>query len=141
MQNAREVVFLYSDVSGGFFRIIPTDGRPHRKDVQRTYLGDGVGRWEGDTLVIETTNFNEDTWLIDNGAFHTKDLKVVERLRRVGNTIEYQAAAYDLAVLVEPWTLRPQVLQLTDKELEEPDRCEDRDLEHVIDGSHHDNPR
>jgi hypothetical protein len=141
VQNAHEVVFLYVDVNGGFFRIIPTDGRPHRKDLPASYLGDAVGHWEGDTLVVETTNFNEDTWLIDNGAFHTKDLKVVERLRRVGNTIEYQAVAYDPAVLVEPWTLRPQTLKLTDKELEEPDRCEDRDLEHIIDGSHHDNPR
>jgi hypothetical protein len=141
VQNAREVVFLYDDVNGGFFRIIPTDGRPHRKDVSASYLGDAVGHWEGDTLVVETTNFNEDTWLIDNGAFHTKDLKVIERLRRIGDTIEYQAVAYDPAVLAEPWTLRPQTLNRTDKELEEPDRCEDRDLEHVIDGSHHDNPR
>jgi hypothetical protein len=141
VQNAHEVVFLYDDVNGGFFRIIPTDGRSHRKDVPPSYLGDGVGRWEGDTLVVETVNFNEDTWLIDNGAFHTKDLKVVERLRRVGNTIEYQAVAYDPAVLAEPWTLRPQTLKITDKELEEPDRCEDRDLDHIIDGSHHDNPR
>jgi hypothetical protein len=141
MQNAREVVFLYNDVNGGFFRIISTDGRPHRKDVPPTYLGDGIGHWEGDTLVVETTNFNEDTWLIDNGAFHTKDLKVVERLRRVGNTIEYQATAYDPAVLAEPWAGRVQTLQITDKELEEPDRCEDRDIEHIIDGSHHDNLR
>ena len=141
VQNAREVVFMYDDVNGGFFRIIPTDGRPHRKGLSPSYLGDGIGHWEGDTLVVETINFNEDTWLIDNGAFHTKDLKVVERLRRVGNTIEYQATAYDPAVLAEPWTTRPQTIRLTDKELEEPDRCEDRDIEHIIDGSHHDNPR
>jgi hypothetical protein len=141
VQNAREVVFLYDDVNGGFFRIVPTDGRPHRKDVSSSYLGDATGHWEGDTLVVETTNFNEDTWLIDNGAFHTKELKVVERLRRVGNAIEYQAVAYDPAVLAEPWTSRPQTLRLSDRELDEPDRCEDRDLDHVIDGSHHDNLR
>ena len=141
VQNSREVVFLYNDVNGAFFRIVPTDGRPHRKDVQATYLGDAIGHWEGDTLVVETTNFNTDTWLIDNGAFHTKDLKVVERLRRVGNTIEYQATAYDPAVLVEPWTGRPQILKPSDKEIEEPDRCEDQDLDHIIDGSHHDNLR
>jgi hypothetical protein len=141
VQNAREVVFLYNDVNGGFFRIVPTDGRSHRKDVSPSYLGDAIGHWEGDTLVVETTKFNEDTWLIDNGAFHTKDLKVVERLRRVGNTIEYQATSYDPAVLTEPWTGRVQTLRPTDKELDEPDRCEDRDLDHIIDGSHHDNLR
>ena len=140
VQNAHEVVFLYDDVNGSFFRIVPTDGRPHRKGLPPSYLGDAIGHWEGDTLVVETVNFNEDTWLIDNGAFHTKDLKVVERFRRVGDAIEYQATAQDPAVLVEPWT-RAQALRLSDHELEESARCEDRDLEHVIDGSHHDNPR
>jgi hypothetical protein len=141
IQNARDVVFLYNDLSGAFFRIVPTDGRARRPDVPESYLGDAVGRWEGDTLVVETVNFNEDTWLTDNGAFHTKDLKVVERLRRVGDTIEYQATAHDPSVLAEPWTVRPQTLWLTDQELEEPARCEDRDLEHIVDGSHHANPR
>jgi hypothetical protein len=141
VQNAREVVFLYDDVNGSFFRIIPTDGRPHRKGLPSSYLGDAVGHWEGDTLVVETVNFNEETWLIDNGAFHTANLRVVERLRRVGDTLEYQATAHDPAVLAEPWTMRPRTLKLTDRELEESARCEDRDLEHIIDGSHHDNPR
>jgi hypothetical protein len=141
VQSAREVVFFYDDVSGGFFRIVHTDGRPHRKGLSPSYLGDAVGRWDGDTLVVETVNFNEDTWLTDNGAFHTKDLKVTERLRRVGDTIEYQAVAEDPSVLAEPWTLRPQRLWITDQEMEEPARCEDRDLEHVVDGTHHTNPR
>ena len=141
VQNAREVVFLYDDVNGPFFRIVPTNGRPHRKDLPPSYLGDAIGHWEGDTLVVETVNFNEETWLIDNGAFHTKDLRVVERLRRFGDTLEWQATAYDPAVLTEPWTVRARTIPLTDHELEEPARCEDQDLEHIIDGSHHDNPR
>jgi len=141
IQNAREVVFLYDDVNGGFFRVIPTDGRPHRKGISPSYLGDAIGRWEGDTLVVETVAFNEETWLTDNGAFHTGDLKVIERLRRVGDTMEYQATAHDPAVLTEPWVMRSRTLSLTDQELEESARCEDRDLDHIIDGSHHDNPR
>jgi hypothetical protein len=141
MQNAREVVFLYDDVNGSFFRIIPTDGRPHRKDAPASYLGDAIGRIEGDTLIVETTNFNEDTWLTDNGAFHTKDLKVTERLRRRGDMIEYTAIVQDPAVLVEPWSPKGQAMWITNIEIEEPARCEDRDLEHIVDGSHHDNPR
>jgi hypothetical protein len=141
IQNAREVVFLYDDVNGAFFRIIPTDGRPHRKDVPPSYLGDAIGRIEGDTLVVETVGFNEDTWLTDNGAFHTKDLKVTERFRRVGDTIEWRATVNDPAILTEPWSLKPQVMWITDIEIEEPARCEDRDVKHIIDGSHHDNPR
>jgi hypothetical protein len=141
VQTRREVIFFYDDVNGGFFRVIPIDGRPHRKDVPASYLGDAIGRWDGDTLVVETVNFNEDTWLTDDGAFHTKDLRVVERLRRTGDTIEWIATAHDPAVLSEPWSPPARMLQLTDQELEESPRCEDRSLAHMQDLSNHDNPR
>lgn len=141
VQTRREVVFLYDDYNGAFFRIVPIDGRPHRSDLPASYLGDSVGRFDGDVLVVETVNFTEDTWLTDNGAFHTRDLRVVERLYRVGNTIDYEAVAYDPAVLVEPWQARVQTLWLADRELEEPLPCEDRDLEHLTEGSYHENPR
>jgi hypothetical protein len=142
VQTAGEVVFLYDDQNGSFFRVIPTDGRPHRTGVSSSYSGDAVGRIQGDTLTVETINFTDETWLTDNGAFHTRDLKVVERLRRVGDTIEYQAVAHDPAVLVEPWTLPRRILQRSTKELEEPPRCEERDLEHTVDPSqYHENPR
>ena len=141
VQTRREILFLYDDVNGGFFRIIPIDGRSHRKDLPSSYLGDAIGRWEGDTLVVETVNFNEDTWLTDDGAFHTKNLKVIERLRRVGDTIEYQATAHDPAVLAEPWSPPARTLKLTTEELEESARCEDRSLAHMQDLSNHDNGR
>jgi len=141
VQTAREVVFLYDDPNGSFFRIIPTDGRPHGKGLSASSLGDAVGWFEGDTLTVETINFTEETWLTDNGAFHTKDLKVLERLRRVGDTIQYQAIVHDPAILVEPWVMRPRDLRLSRQELEEPPRCEERDLVHMVDGSHHENPR
>jgi hypothetical protein len=141
IQTAKEVVFLYDDMNGPFFRIVPTDGRAHRPAAWTGYLGDAIGKWEGDTLVVETTNFNEETWLIDNGAFHTKDLRVVERLRRTGDKLEYRVTSYDPAVLVEPWEGRVRNLQLTNVEIDEPVRCEDRDLSHVVNGAHHDNVR
>jgi hypothetical protein len=141
VQTSREVVFLYDDYNGGFFRIVPIDGRPHRAGLPPSYLGDAIGWFEGDTLVVETVNFTEDTWLTDNGAFHTRDLRVVERLRRVGDTIDYDAVAHDPAVLLEPWPARAGTLTLSDQELEESPPCEDRDLEHMIDMSAHENPR
>jgi hypothetical protein len=141
LQNAREVVFLYDDVNGAFFRIVPTDGRPHRTDLEPSYLGDAVGRYEGDTLVVETRNLLDETWLTDDGAFHTAGLKVTERLTRVGDTIRYEAVADDPAVLVKPWALRPLTLWVATEELTEPARCQDRDLPHMVDGSYHTNPR
>jgi hypothetical protein len=141
VQRPGELAFLYDDVSGSFWRIIPTDGRKHRQDADESYLGDAVGHWEGDTLVIETVNFNEDTWLTDDGAFHTKDLKVTERLSRSGDTMTWVATADDPKVLAQPWTVRPRTMKLTTTELQEPVPCADQDLSHVVDGSHHDNPR
>jgi hypothetical protein len=141
VQTPGQIVFLYDDLSGSFFRMIPTDGRPHLTDSEESYLGDSVGKWEGDTLVIEAVHFIDDFWLMDNGAFHSPSLKVTERLKRVGNTIEYQATADDPGVLLEPWKLLPRNLQLSDKPLAEPIPCVENDLSHVVDGTHHDNPR
>jgi hypothetical protein len=140
VQQSKQIVFLYDDVSGDFFRIIPIDGRPHRKDVDPSTLGDSIGHWEGDTLVVEANQFNDDSWLTDNGAFHSDQLTVTERIRRVGDTLEYQAIATDPKVLSEPWTLT-RMAKLTDVDLVEATPCVDKDLNHVIDGTHHDNPR
>jgi hypothetical protein len=141
VQRPGELAFLYDDVSGSFWRVIPTDGRKHREDADESYLGNAIGHWDGDALVVETIGFNEDTWLTDNGAFHTTDLRVVERLTRNGNTMEWQATAYDPKVLVEPWKVRPRKMTLAAQELQEPVPCVEQDLKHVVDGSHHDNPR
>jgi hypothetical protein len=140
VQQAKQMIFLYDDVSGDFFRIIPTDGRPHRTDVDPSTLGDSIGHWEGDTLVVEANQFNDESWLTDNGAFHSDQLTVTERLRRVGDTLQYQAVATDPKVLAEPWTVT-RLAKLTYVDLVEATPCIDKDLGHVVDGTHHDNPR
>ena len=141
VQRAGEAVFLYEDVSGSFFRLVPTDGRPHPTNNEPSFLGDAVGHWEGDTLVVETKNFNDQTWLTDNGAFHTTDLRVVERLRRTNDQLEWAATAYDSAVLTQPWELAKRMAKPTDLEIVESPPCIDRSLANMVDGSHHTNPR
>ena len=141
VQAPGQMVFLYDDVSGAFWRIIPMDGRPHRTDVDPSYLGDSVGHWEGDTLVIDANQFNDDSWLTDNGAFHTADMHVTERLHRVGDVIEWQVTVEDPKVLQEAWQPRMRIAKLTSSELAEPTPCVDRDLKHLVDDSHHPNPR
>jgi hypothetical protein len=141
VQQANKVVFLYDDVTGNYFRVVPLDGKPRERSGEATYLGQAVGHWEGDTLVVETSGFNDETWLTDDGAFHTKDLRVVERLKRNGDSLEWSATAYDPAVLVKPWEVRTRVAKATNEPVAEAAPCIERDLDHVVDGSHHTNPR
>jgi len=82
-------------------RIIPLDGRPHLHENVRTWLGDSRGRWEGDTLVVETTNFHPDReWRGSSANMH-----LVERFTRVdADTLLYEFTATDLATWTRPWT-------------------------------------
>jgi hypothetical protein len=83
------------------FRVIPLDGRPHAPNGVRSWLGDSRGRWEGDTLVVETTNFN------DKVAFRgaSENMKVIERFTRVSDDqIRYQFTVHDPATWEIPWS-------------------------------------
>jgi len=69
-------------------------------------MGDSRGHWDGDTLVVDTTNFNDKTWLSGGGEFHSELLHVVQRFTMVGpNTIDYEATIEDPKVFTRPWTL------------------------------------
>lgn len=67
---------------GNYVRQIFTDGRGHQ-DLTPTWMGDSIGRWEGDTLVVDANGFNDKTWLDDEGHPHSDALHVIERIRRV----------------------------------------------------------
>ena len=116
VQTPNEVVLLYNNRNT--WRVVPTDGRPHGKadDRDQTYMGDSVGHWEGDTLVVEAVGFNDETWLANvataPGWFHTTDMRVVETFRRQGNTLYYGYTVYDPDVLAEPWVVGPRAIQL-----------------------------
>jgi hypothetical protein len=89
-------------------RVIYTDGRPHLKPGVRQYLGDSRGRWEGNTLVIETTNFTDKTSIgpNGNGLRHSADLTMTERITRVGeDIIQYEVTVNDPKTYVAPFTI------------------------------------
>jgi hypothetical protein len=132
-----EIAIVYSDLTGNFWRIVPTDGRPHNEDFDPSFFGDSVGHWEGDTLVIDVTNFNDETWLSDFGTFHSKALHVTERLRREGDTLHYDVTVEDPNVLAKPWTMDTRVLKLSDEPIEEAPFCKDQDQPHVVNQDHH----
>lgn len=107
------VVMLTETYHG--FRLVPTDGRPHREEVPPSYRGDSVGRWEGDVFVVDTRNFNDDTWIWAEGRVspHSDQMRIVERYRRVDkNTLEIDATISDPKVLTAPWTVPKQTLVL-----------------------------
>jgi hypothetical protein len=108
VQTPRKVVFMYEYMH--VFRSIPIDA-PHSPDLVPTYLGDSVGRWEGDTLVVDVVGFNDKTWLTGNGTFHSEDLRVTERYTRVSkDQINYEARIEDPKVLTGPWTIRTTMM-------------------------------
>ena len=98
-------------------RVIPLDGRPHVGQAIRQYMGDARGRWEGDTLVVETTNFTDRTSVGRNGygPKHTEALRLVERFTRVADgQIDYEATANDPRTWTRPFTFRfPLTAQAT----------------------------
>jgi hypothetical protein len=98
------VVILYEMIHDA--RFIPVDGRPHLRGTLRQWMGDSRGRWEGDTLVVEVTNFTGDTAIKFGGEYHSDELRVVERFTRVdANTIDYQFTVNDLKTWTKPWTV------------------------------------
>lgn len=110
------------------FRIIPTDGRGHPEDVEPSYLGDSVGRWDGDTLVVDVTAFNDKTWLTGVGTIHTEQLRVTERYRRDSHeTIRYEATIEDPGVLTRPWQVRETFRLRPDERLREYECIEDNE--------------
>jgi hypothetical protein len=129
-----------------FYRIIPTDGRPHQNNVDLTWMGDSVGKWEGDTLVVDTIGLK--AWQLD--AFHGKDarfksefhggepvvrrhsdeLHVIERFTRTdAKTVAWQITLDDPKIFTRPWSqdfvmkLHP-TWKLLEQICEENNRCE-----------------
>jgi len=97
------------------YQLVPTDGRPHREDQPPTYRGDAVGRWEGDTFVVDVNNFTDDTWIWAEGrvSFHSDAMRVVERYRRVdADTLVIDATVEDPKVLTAAWHVPTQTLKL-----------------------------
>ena len=108
LQAPGYVVILYEMIHDA--RIIPVDGRPHLPPGMRQWMGDSRGHWEGDTLVVEVTNFTDKTIIhptrgTASRVNHSTDLRVVERFTRVdANTIDYRFTVEDPKTFTRPWT-------------------------------------
>ena len=118
------------------FRVIPLGGRPHLSDDVTLFMGDSRGHWEGKTLVVDVTNFNEETWFDAHGSFHSDALHVVERWTMVSpDRIDYEATIEDPKVFTRPWKIVFAINRRTEKEYEqwEDSRPEgERDVEAML---------
>jgi hypothetical protein len=111
IQTPGHVVILYEMIHEA--RIIPVDRRPHLPAHVRLWNGDSRGRWDGKTLVVDTTNYNDKGWIATQAAAgrikgipQTDSLHVVERFTRIdANTIEYEATIDDPKIFTRPWTV------------------------------------
>lgn len=125
------VVFLYERMS---WRQVPLDGRDHIPDEIRLWNGDSVGHWEGDTLVVETTNMNGKAWLNEVGDVVSHAQTTVERFTPVdADTIMYQATVTDPLVYERPWTIEMPFNRRDDEILEVACHEDNQDLNHLRD--------
>jgi len=124
-------IWLLNNVENGL-RILPLDGRKRdEQDHEYSFFhGQGITRWDGDTLVIESVGFNDISWLGWEGYFHSDKMEVTERFLRQGDLLFYTFTVNDPDVLMEPWTSITYVRRLNPNPArqEEAAQCDERDL-------------
>jgi hypothetical protein len=104
VQTADAVIFV-NDYAH-FYRIVPTDSRPHISSRIRLGMGDSRGRWEGNTLVVDVTHLTDNTWFDHAGNFYSDNVHVVERWTMIAaDAIHYEATITDPRVYSRPWTM------------------------------------
>jgi len=132
VQTPKEVVILYESFRA--WRRIPIHEKlQHPNDLTPTWMGDSVGRWEGDTFVVDVTAFNDKTWLSGTGSIHTEQLHVVERYKMISDdTLAYEATVEDPGALTKPWMTGSVLRRPIDVRVEEYECIENNpDNEHI----------
>jgi hypothetical protein len=115
LQTPAAIAILNEDQT---YRVIHTDGRALEAEPAPSWMGYGVGRWEGDTLVVESNGYNEKTWLSRYGQPHTEQLRVTERYRRpdVGH-LQVEVTFTDPGAYTKPWGFTANLALAADTEM------------------------
>jgi hypothetical protein len=117
VQQADKVSMLYEYLHA--VRYVYMNGNPHPKGPIEWWMGDSRGRWEGNTLVVDVTHFNDQTWLDRAGNFHSEALHVVERYTPTGpDHLLYEATIEDGKVFTQPWTISMPLYRRQEKSAE-----------------------
>jgi len=131
IQAPTEIVVLTEDVFS--YRQIFLDGRGHPKDGDPTWMGHSTGRWDGDTLVVDTAGFNDKSWTPVPYP-HTEKLHLIERIRRPdAGHLEIETTVDDPGTYAGPWTFKRTSNLLVGEEIGEYVCAENnQDLEHTV---------
>jgi hypothetical protein len=131
IQTPAQLVILFEPFID--YRQIFTDGRTLPKDPQPTWMGYSVGKWEGDTLVVDSSGFNDQTWLDDGGHPHSDALHVIERFRRIDfGHMELGITVNDTKMYTKPWSVTVPYNLVPDTELIEYVCENEKDLVHMV---------
>ena len=100
------MISIVNEAGGHIYRVVYMDGRPHLSPTFKLWMGDSLGRWDGNTLVIDVNNLNGYNWLDDSGNFYTDAAHLVERLTMIDrDTIHYEVRLEDPKAYTRPWTM------------------------------------
>jgi hypothetical protein len=132
IQTPKELIFIYEGGAHVWRRVF-LDGRPHDPTVSDTWLGDSIGHWEGDALVIETVGQTDQSWLDEGGIPHSSDMKVIERITRpdfghleiVNTIIDPKTFSKEWSFTTHPTLLRGELIEYICQE-------NNKDLEHLV---------
>jgi hypothetical protein len=103
IQNSERLALLFEQ--NNVFHVVPTDGRDHPKNLDATWLGNSVGKWDRDTLVIDTVGFNGKTWLDTAEHPLSESLHVIERIQRTDfQHLSYEVTIDDPKMYSRPWS-------------------------------------
>jgi hypothetical protein len=111
VQGQNDILFVYEFATAS--RIVHMSG--HQEAPLDSWMGWANGKWDGDTLVIENTGFNDQTWFDRAGNFHSNALKVTERFTPMGDNLQYEATIDDPETFARPWTIRMPLYRRLDK--------------------------
>ena len=131
VQTPPVTLILFEEMN--HYRQVFTDGRGFPKDMNPAWFGYSIGKWEGDAFVVNTTGFNDQTWLDDPGHPHTDAMDVTERFRRRDfGHLEIDITVDDPKAYTKPWTVTARFDLVPDTELIE-NICEnEKDAQHMV---------
>jgi len=118
LQSPGKIMIVYQYRNS--VRHIYTDGRDHPRNLELTWNGHSIGKWDGDTLIVDTVGLRDESWLDTGGHEHSSQLHVVERFRRVNEgTLEIERTLTDPIALAAPFTTKVSLRLRPDLDLNE----------------------